>query len=91
MARKAPRRGKTHAKTAPLADKTAVVTGTLKTFSRSEAEAAIKAAGGRVTSSVSKSTDFVVVGQSPGSKADKARLLGVEIIDEAQFLRRLGR
>ena len=75
----------------PLVGKTVVVTGTLSRLSRGEAEEAIKSAGGRVTSSVSKSTDFVVVGQSPGSKADKARLLGVEIIDEAQFLRRLGR
>lgn len=67
------------------------VTGTLAGLSRSEAEEAIKSAGGRVTSSVSRSTDFVVVGDSPGSKADKARGLGVEIIDEAEFLRRLGR
>ena len=73
----------------PLAGKSVVVTGTLKNLSRKDAEAAIKAAGGRVVSSVSKSTDFVVVGDSPGSKADKARTLGVEIIDEAEFTRRL--
>ena len=75
----------------PLAGMTVVVTGTLEGFSRSEAEQAVKAAGGRVASSVSKSTAFVVVGQSPGSKAEKARTLGVETIDEAEFLRRLGR
>ena len=68
-----------------------VVTGTLEHFSRGEAEAAIKAAGGKATSSVSKNTDFVVVGAEPGSKADKAAKLGVEIIDEAEFLHRLGR
>jgi len=75
----------------PLADKTVVVTGTLEHFSRDEAKDAIKAAGGRAASSVSKNTDFVVVGESPGSKADKAEQLGVETIDEAEFLRRLGR
>ena len=76
---------------AALAGKTVVVTGTLENLSRKEAEDAIKAAGGRAASSVSKSTDFVVVGDSPGSKADKARALGVEIIGEEEFLRRLGR
>jgi DNA ligase (NAD+) len=66
-----------------------VVTGTLEHFTRESAEDAVKAAGGRPASSVSKKTDFVVVGQSPGSKADKARALGVQIIDEAEFKRRL--
>ena len=74
----------------PLSGKTVVVTGALAQFSRSGAQEAIKAAGGRAASSVSKKTDFVVVGASPGSKADKARALGVEIIDEAEFVRRLG-
>ncbi|MBN1555288.1 MAG: NAD-dependent DNA ligase LigA [Phycisphaerae bacterium] len=73
-----------------LAGKTVVVTGTLSGFSRGEAQAAIESAGGRATSSVSKSTDFVVAGESAGSKADKARQLGVEVIDEAEFVRRLG-
>ena len=73
----------------PLAGKTIVVTGTMKQFSRKQAEDAIKAAGGRVASSVSKNTDFVVVGADPGSKADKARQLGVEIIDEGEFIKRL--
>ncbi|HQL72429.1 MAG TPA: NAD-dependent DNA ligase LigA [Phycisphaerae bacterium] len=75
----------------PLAGKTVVVTGTLQTLSRSEAEAAVKAAGGKAASSVSKSTAFVVVGDSPGSKADKARQLGVEIVDEEEFLKRIGK
>ena len=58
-------------------------------MSRDEATAAAEAAGAKVTSSVSKKTTFVVVGDSPGSKADKAAELGVEIIDEKEFLRRL--
>ncbi len=74
----------------PLAGKTVVVTGVLEKFSRKEAEDAIKAAGGKAASSVSKSTSFVVAGADAGSKADKAKLLGVEIIDEAEFARRLG-
>ncbi|MHC4981672.1 MAG: NAD-dependent DNA ligase LigA [Planctomycetota bacterium] len=76
---------------APLAGKTVVVTGALEKLSRKEAEDAVKTAGGRAASSVSKNTDFVVVGGSPGSKADKARKLGVETIDEAEFRRRLRR
>ena len=80
---------KAHGADGPLAGKSVVVTGTLKTFSRKEAEDAIVAAGGRATSSVSKSTDFVVVGAEPGSKADKATKLGVEIVDEDEFARRL--
>lgn len=74
----------------PLRGRTVVVTGTLERFSRAEAEAAIRAAGGRATGSVSKSTDFVVVGSDAGSKVEKARRLGVEIVDEAEFMRRLG-
>ena len=54
-------------------------------MSRDEAKAAIESRGGRVTSSVSKKTAYVVVGQDPGSKADKAQELGVEILDEAGF------
>jgi len=73
-----------------LAGMTVVVTGTLEHFTRQAAGDAIKAAGGRPASSVSKKTDFVVVGASPGSKADKARALGVEIIDEEEFRKRLG-
>ncbi|NBB94259.1 MAG: NAD-dependent DNA ligase LigA [Planctomycetes bacterium] len=74
----------------PLTGRTAVVTGTLQHFSRKEAEAAIAAAGGRATSSVSKNTDVVVAGEGAGSKVGKARELGVEVIGEAEFLARLG-
>ncbi len=74
----------------PLAGKTVVVTGTLESMSRSEALDAIKLAGGKATSSVSAKTDFVVAGPGAGSKAPKAQGLGIELIDEAEFLRRLG-
>ena len=74
---------------AALSGKTAVITGTLPTLSRTKATAAIEAAGGRVTGSVSKSTDFLVAGEEAGSKLDKAKSLGVEIIDEAELLRRI--
>lgn len=73
-----------------LAGKTVVVTGSLGGFSRKQAEQAIKDAGGRVAGSVSAKTDFVVAGAEAGSKADRARELGVEIIDEAEFVKRLG-
>src|SRR5262249_13994031 len=67
----------------PLAGLSIVVTGTLEEFSRDGATEAISALGGKVTSSVSKKTDFVVVGDNPGSKYDKAVSLGVPILDEA--------
>jgi len=70
--------------------KTIVVTGTLEGFSRREAKDAIQSAGGRASSSVSKKTDFVVAGASPGSKVTKAEALGVEVIDEEEFKKRLG-
>lgn len=66
-----------------LAGKTVVITGTLPKRSRSEAEALIKKAGGKVTGSVSKSTSLVLVGEDAGSKLEKAKSLGIEIIDEA--------
>ena len=75
----------------PLSGLSIVLTGGLETLSREEATAAAQAAGARVASSVSKRTAFVVVGENPGSKAAKADELGVEAIDEAEFLRRLGR
>ena len=69
---------------------TIVVTGTLPTLSREQANSLIEANGGRVASSVSKKTSFVVVGEDAGSKLDKARQLGIEMIDEAELLRRVG-
>lgn len=74
-----------------LAGKTIVVTGTLENFSRQQAEQAIKEAGGKSASSVSKKTDFVLAGDNPGSKLDKARKLGIRVIDERQFLKMIGR
>jgi DNA ligase (NAD+) len=67
----------------PLAGKTFVLTGTLPTLEREEAKALIEAAGGKVSGSVSKKTHYVVAGEAAGSKLDKARELGVEVIDEA--------
>ena len=72
-----------------LRGQTVVITGTLPTLSRPQAAALIEANGGRVTDSVSKKTTFVLAGDSPGSKLEKARSLGVEVIDEAELRRRL--
>ncbi len=74
----------------PLAGVTLVVTGGLETMSRDEATRLAQEAGAKVASSVSKKTDFVVVGSNPGSKYDRALQLGVEIVDEREFRRRLG-
>ena len=75
----------------PLDGLAIVLTGGLSTMSRDEATALAKRAGARVSSSVSKKTDFVVAGEDAGSKYDKAVALGVEIVDEGEFLRRVGR
>ena len=74
----------------PLTGKTLVVTGTLQEFSRQEAEEAIRRAGGRAASSVSKKTDYLVAGAEAGSKLATARKLGVAVIDEAAFSALLG-
>ncbi len=70
-----------------FAGKIIVLTGTLPTMSRDEATAKIEAAGGKVTGSVSKKTDFVLAGAEAGSKLEKAQELGVKILDEAGFLK----
>lgn len=72
----------------PLSGMTLVITGTLPTLTRAKATAMIEAAGGRITGSVSKSTSMLVAGEDAGSKLEKAKSLGVEIIDEADLLRR---
>jgi len=74
-------------KASALLGKTFVVTGTLKGFTRDETEEKIRNLGGSVASSVSKNTDFVVAGKDPGSKFDKARKLGVKILNEKGFMR----
>jgi DNA ligase (NAD+) len=73
----------------PLKGKTVVVTGTLEGFSRKEIQDLIASLGGQAVGSVSKKTDFVVAGADAGSKLEKARELGVEVIDEAEFRRRI--
>ena len=73
----------------PLAGLTVVVTGTLSTLSRREAEALIEQNGGKAAGSVSKNTAFVVVGENAGSKADKAQALGIPMLNEQEFLERI--
>ena len=70
----------------PLLDKVLVVTGTLEHFSRNEIKDTIEKFGGKTSSSVSKNTDYVLVGDNPGSKYDKAVELGIKILNEKQFL-----
>ena len=73
----------------PLVGKTIVLTGTLPNLSRDDAKALIEAAGGKVSGSVSAKTHWVVAGEAAGSKLEKAQSLGVEILDESEFLKRL--
>jgi DNA ligase (NAD+) len=80
-----PRKPRAAPASGPFAGKTIVLTGTLPTYSRDEASAMILAAGGKVSGSVSKKTDYLLAGAEAGSKLDKARELGVPVIDEAQF------
>lgn len=75
----------------PLAGKRFVLTGALDSMSRDEATARIRERGGEVTSSVSRKTDFVVVGRDPGAKAERARALGITVLSEEEFLRLLQR
>ena len=77
-------------KEGPLTGKTVVLTGTMPSMTREEGTELAQEAGARVASSVSKKTDFVVAGENAGSKLTKAESLGVEVIDEAEFRRRLG-
>src|SRR5690606_38932047 len=74
----------------PFAGKIVVLTGTLAAMTRDEAKERIEAAGGKVTGSVSKKTDFVVAGAEAGSKLDKAQELGVRVLDEDEFLKLIG-
>jgi len=78
------------ASSAAFAGKTFVLTGTLPSMSREQAAEKIEAAGGKVSGSVSKKTGFVLAGEDAGSKLEKAKTLGVTVIDEAEFLRMLG-
>ncbi len=74
----------------PLAGQVVVITGTLPTLSRGEAETRVRHAGGKASASVSSKTSFVVAGESPGTKYEKARSLGIPIVNEADFLKKLG-
>jgi DNA ligase (NAD+) len=73
----------------PLTGQTVVITGTLPTLSREEAEALVRKAGGKAAASVSAKTSFVVAGENPGGKHEKALSLGIIVLDESTFLRRL--
>jgi DNA ligase (NAD+) len=77
------------ARSGHLIDKTFVITGTLDSMSREAAKLRIEALGGKVTNSLSSKTDFLVVGESPGSKLDKATKLGVATLDEGAFTKLL--
>ena len=79
--RKGPKRGRLGA----TYFATVVVTGSLEGFGRTEAEEAIRAAGGKPAGSVSKKTDYLVAGEKAGSKLEKARALGIPILSEAEF------
>ena len=75
----------------PFAGSTVVLTGTLESMSRDEAKALVETLGGRVGSDVSSRTSLLVAGEAAGSKLKKAKALGIEVVDEAEFLRRAGR
>ncbi|MBI3306363.1 MAG: NAD-dependent DNA ligase LigA [Candidatus Omnitrophica bacterium] len=73
----------------PFSGKSFVITGTLEKFERSKAEAVIRGLGGHPSGSVSKKTDYLIVGESPGSKLDKAKEFGIKILEEKDFLKML--
>lgn len=83
-------RHRTKRRSGKLAGKTVVITGTLANLTREQAEEAVYRAGGKPTSSVSRQTDLVVVGEEPGSKLNKARELGIKTLSDKQFLRLIG-
>jgi DNA ligase (NAD+) len=76
-------------KKSPLTGKAIVFTGELSNFSRNQAQRLAKEYGANSVSSVSKNTDFVIVGKNPGSKYQEAKKLGIKIIDESQFIQML--
>ena len=75
----------------PLAEKVFVVTGTLQGMTRSEAVQRIRTLGGKVSNAVSKNTDYLLLGEKPGSKLEKAKMMSVTVLDEWEFRQLLGR
>jgi len=86
-----PRGGAAVAQEAPLAGKTFVFTGRLASLTREEARRLVEERGGKVASSVSRKVDYLVVGEDPGSKLDRARALGIKELSEREFLELVGR
>ena len=84
-------RRENEAQSRPLAEKVFVVTGTLQGMTRSEAVQRIRTLGGKVSNAVSKSTDYLLLGEKPGSKLEKAKIMSVTVLDEQKFKRLLGR
>ncbi len=82
-----PQEGESHTNFGTICRQTFVLTGTLPSMKREEAQAKMEALGGKVSGSVSKKTDYVLAGEEAGSKLTKAQELGVKILDEAGFLR----
>ncbi len=82
--------GSLKAENPAIIGKTFVLTGTLPTLKRDQAAALIEAAGGKVSGSVSKKTDYVVAGEAAGSKLEKAQALGISVLNEAELLAMLG-
>lgn len=78
---------KEEVKESPIKDKTFVFTGTLKSMTRDEAKKLVESLGGRVSESVSKNTDFLVIGENPGSKLQRAQALGIKTLTEEDFLK----